>query len=72
LSDFPRYRHFAEVYDFAEDRIQEAKAEGKESVSVRQVHNLFGLSDFGNGPADWLHNAVNSYYGISVTVHWIE
>jgi len=64
----PDYRHFAYDFDRADVLIRQAKAEGKESVKVPEVHNHFGLSDSGAGTTLWLDEAVNTYYGISVIV----
>jgi hypothetical protein len=49
--------------------IREAKAAGKTSVQVPEVHNHFGLSDYGAGTTYWLDQAVDGYYGIHVTVN---
>lgn len=65
----PDYRHFADVFDRADAMIRQARAEGKKSVMVPEVHNYFGLSDFGAGTTYWLDEAVNSYYGIPVIVN---
>lgn len=63
------YIHFADVFDRADEMIRQAKADGKDSVKVPEVHNHFGLSDFGAGTTYWLDEAVNSYYGITVIVN---
>jgi len=69
LRDLPDYRNFARVFDRADSLIRQAKAEGRDSVMVPEVHNHFGLSDYGAGTTYWLDEAVNSYYGIDVIVN---
>ncbi len=63
------YQRFAAVFDRADRLIREAKAAGKTSVQVPEVHNHFGLSDYGAGTTYWLDQAVDGYYGIHVTVN---
>jgi hypothetical protein len=65
----PDYQHFAEAFDSADFLIREAVSKGETSVSVPEVHNHFGLSDYGAGTTFWLDEAVNSYYGINVIVN---
>ncbi len=63
------YRRFATVFDRADRLIREARAAGKTSVQVPEVHNHFGLSDYGAGTTYWLDQAVDGYYGIHVVVN---
>jgi hypothetical protein len=63
------YQHFAEVFDRADRMIREARAQGESSVQVPEVHNHFGLSDYGAGTTYWLDQAVDSYYDIHVIIN---
>jgi hypothetical protein len=36
---------------------------------VPEVHNHFGLSDYGEGTTYWLDDAVDSYYGLHVIIN---
>lgn len=65
----PEYSRFARVFDRADEMIQQAKAEGLQSVKIPEVHNHFGLSDFGVGTNQVLDEAVNQYYGIQVIIN---
>jgi hypothetical protein len=65
----PDYRFFADRFDRADQMIREAKANGETSVSVPEVHNHFGLSDYGEGTTYWLDDAVDSYYGLHVIIN---
>ncbi len=69
LAPVDDYRFFANRFDRADRIIREAKAAGLSSVEVPEVHNHFGLSDYGAGTTYWLDNAVNSYYGIEVIIN---
>lgn len=63
------YQRFASVFDRADRMIREAKAAGLSTVEVPEVHNHFGLSDYGAGTTYWLDQAVDGYYGIHVIVN---
>jgi hypothetical protein len=65
----PDYRFFADRIDRADRMIREAKNNGAASVKVPEVHNHFGLSDYGEGTAYWLDNVVDSYYGLHVIIN---
>jgi hypothetical protein len=65
----PNYSFFAARFDRADQMIREAKARGDTSVAVPEVHNHFGLSDYGEGTTYWLDNAVDSYYGLHVIIN---
>ncbi len=69
LSSVDDYCFFASRFDRADNLIREARAQGLSSVEVPEVHNHFGLSDYGAGTTYWLDEAVNSYYGIDVIVN---
>jgi hypothetical protein len=69
LSVAPDYKFFAARFDRVDSMIREAKINGETSVSVPEVHNFFGLSDYGAGTTLWLDGAVDSYYGINVIVN---
>ncbi len=69
LSVAPDYRFFASRFDRADQMIRNARQNGKTSVSIPEVHNPFGLSDFGAGTTLWLDGAVDSYYGIHVIIN---
>jgi hypothetical protein len=69
LTLLPEYSRFARISDKAEELILEAKAEGLESVEIPEVHNHFGLSDFGVGTNDWLDDAVDQYYGLHIIIN---
>ncbi|NMB54291.1 MAG: sodium/proton-translocating pyrophosphatase [Leptolinea sp.] len=63
------YQRFADAFDQADRTIREARAEGMSSVQIPEVHNHFGLSDYGAGTTYWLDQAVDSYYGIHVIIN---
>jgi hypothetical protein len=63
------YQHFANAFDQADRTIREARAVGMSSVQIPEVHNHFGLSDYGAGTTYWLDQAVDSYYGIHVIIN---
>ena len=63
------YQFFAGRFDRADRLIRDAKSAGETSVNVPEVHNQFGLSDFGAGTTYWLDKAVDSYYGIHVIIN---
>lgn len=69
LSLQPEYSRFARVSDKAEEIILQARQEGRDRVEIPEVHNLFGLSDFGAGTNEWLDDAVDQYYGIHVIIN---
>jgi hypothetical protein len=69
LSLQPEYSRFARISDKAEELILEARQEGRDRVEIPEVHNLFGLSDFGAGTNEWLDDAVDQYYGIHVIIN---
>jgi hypothetical protein len=69
LVPLPDYRLFAQKFDQADDLIRQAAHEGLPSVEVPEVHNHFGLSDYGAGTTLWLDDAVEGYYGIKVIVN---
>lgn len=69
LRVIPDYRFFAEHFDRADQMIREAKIRGESSVSVPEVHNHYGLSDYGEGTTYWLDNAVDTYYGLHVIIN---
>ncbi|NMB60556.1 MAG: hypothetical protein GYA12_15390 [Chloroflexi bacterium] len=49
--------------------IREAVSAGETTVTVPEVHNHFGLSDYGEGTTYWLDDAVDTYYGIHVIIN---
>jgi hypothetical protein len=65
----PEYSRFALVSDRADEIIWQAKAEGLQAVEIPEVHNHFGLSDFGVGTNRSLDDAVYQYYGIRVIIN---
>ncbi|MHC1781789.1 MAG: DUF6056 family protein [Anaerolineaceae bacterium] len=69
LTLLPEYSRFARVSDKAEEIIWQAKTDGLESVEIPEVHNHFGLSDFGVGTNAWLDDAVDQYYGLHVIIN---
>jgi hypothetical protein len=69
LSLQPEYSRFARISDKAEEIILQARQEGRDWVEIPEVHNPFGLSDFGAGTNEWLDDAVNQYYGIHVIIN---
>lgn len=69
LAVVPDYRFFAERFDRADQMIREAKSAGETSVTVPEVHNHFGLSDYGEGTTYWLDDAVDRYYGLHVIIN---
>ncbi len=69
LTVVPDFRFFAERFDRADQLIREAKSAGEISVTVPEVHNHFGLSDYGEGTTYWLDDAVDRYYGLRVIIN---
>jgi hypothetical protein len=69
LKVVPDYRFFANRFDRGDQLIREAKRNGSVSVKIPEVHNHFGLSDYGEGTTYWLDNVVDSYYGIHVIIN---
>lgn len=69
LAVVPDYRFFADRFDRADQMIREAKSAGELSVTVPEVHNHFGLSDYGEGTTYWLDDAVDRYYGLRVIIN---
>ena len=65
----PDYRFFAERFDRADQMIREAKSADETSITVPEVHNHFGLSDYGEGTTYWLDDAVDRYYGLHVIIN---
>lgn len=65
----PEYSRFARIFDRTDEMIRQAKVEGQPSVMIPEVHNYFGLSDFGVGTNKSLDDAVNQYYGIQVIIN---
>ena len=63
----PQLKSYAQNWDRVDQDIREAKREGKNSVVVMPVHNLAGLSDFGEDSQYWVNQCVSSYYGLEVT-----
>ncbi len=69
LAVVPDYRFFADRFDRADQMIREAVSAGETTVTVPEVHNHFGLSDYGEGTTYWLDDAVDTYYGIHVIIN---
>ena len=69
LTVVPDYRFFAERFDRADQMIRKAKSAGEKSVTVPEVHNHYGLSDYGEGTTYWLDDAVDRYYGLHVIIN---
>ncbi len=69
LKVVPDYRFFATRFDRADKMIREAKSAGESTVTVPEVHNHFGLSDYGEGTTYWLDDAVDKYYGLHVIIN---
>jgi hypothetical protein len=64
----PRMTQFASSWDTRHEKLNQARAEGKNNVAAASLTHMGGLAEIGRDPDEWINRCVAEWYGLDEVV----